>query len=160
MITNIIIPLWIVFILVLIGLMTYRLRNPKGMVFPFQNFDIADLPYIVINIQGYEFNMVVDSGASMSVIAHYALPQLLYSESVRKVEIGAMTDETTPSRVVTIPFNIGDKHIAEDFVVHPTNDLANFGAWHGITMHGILGKEFFEKTGCKIDYRNHSVTLY
>lgn len=160
MIANVIITLWLLFILGMAGLALYRYRDARGCVFLFQNFRVSDIPYITINIQGHELNMIVDTGAAVSVVAQYALQSLTYEHSPRKVEMVAMTDETVPNNVVSIPFTVGNKEIVEDFVVHTTDDLANFMKMHGFYVHGILGKEFFEHTGCKIDYRKHSVTFY
>lgn len=160
MIANIILSLWIIFLAALAGLMLYRAHNNSGLYLPFQNYTTVGIPYVTLDVQGQKLNLIVDSGAAVSVITQEALSMVSYEPSMRQISISALTDENLPSGMVTIPINIDGTEIKEDFVVHPVDDLANFKVMHNIVAHGILGNEFFEQTGCKIDYKRHSVTLY
>lgn len=160
MITNIIIILWFLFVVVMVGLMFYRIHNKDKLFFLFQNYSKVEIPYIILDVQGHPLNMIVDSGAAVSVITQEALGIVNYKPCLRSIDISATTAESLHANMVTIPITVNSRTLDEDFVVHPVEDLANFKAMHNIVAHGILGNEFFEKTGCKIDYKNHSVTLY
>ena len=160
MIVSIIIVIWFLFIAGLVGIVLYRVHNRDKLLFLFQNYSKVEIPYIILDVQGHPLNMIVDSGAAVSVITKEALDIVSYKPCMRNIQISATTSESLHASMVTIPLNVNGREIDEDFVVHPVEDLANFKAMHNIVAHGILGNEFFEKTGCKIDYRNHSVTLY
>ena len=71
----------------------------------------------------------------------------------------ALTPDTLNGGMVTIPLTIKGKVITEDFVVYDKQDIANFQVLYGIVLHGILGNEFLEKTGCHVDYKNHVVVI-
>lgn len=158
--TNIIISLWAFFILAFLGVIIFRIVTKNYQNYLFQNYNEVGIPYITLNVQGQLLNLIVDSGAAVSIITRKALDSLSYKSCLRKIELSATTSESIPADMVTIPININGREIQEDFVVHTVKDLANFEAQHGIVAHGILGNEFFVKTGCKIDYGKHSVILY
>lgn len=156
--TNLVTVLWCVFLIV-VGVVLFYYSRHKGSRYSFQNYNTVDIPYISLDIQGVLLNMIVDSGGAVSIITENALHQLSYEESKRQVNLNAITGENVPSKMVTIPVNISGKEVKEDFVVHPVSDFGGFEVMYGITIHGLLGNEFFEKTGCKIDYKKHTVTL-
>ena len=64
------------------------------------------------------------------------------------------------SSTVTIPLTINGKEFKEDFVIFSDEDMANFQAHYGITVHGLLGNEFLDRTKCHIDYNKHTITLF
>ena len=158
MIINILVFLWIVFIILLLSIIAKKMFN-RSYVVPFQDYGKVDVPYITIDVQGTPFNFLVDTGCGVSIISKYFLDGINYSESKRKVDLMALTPDTLNGGMVTIPLTIKGKVITEDFVVYDKQDIANFQAHYGITIHGILGNEFLEKTGCKIDYKNHKVIV-
>ena len=160
MIANIIFSLWIAFVIVTIILLVYNLKSKSYKKYLFQNYSKVGIPYVILDVQGHPLNLIVDSGAAVSVITKEALGIVSYEPCMRRIEVSATTNESIPANMVTIPVNINGRELREDFIVHDVEDLANFKTQHGIVAHGILGNEFFDKTGCKIDYRKHVVTLY
>ena len=142
-------------------LLTAILRKTvnKSYILPFQNYDVTDIPYITLEIQGFLLNFLVDTGCGVSIILKDVLENIDYSESSRKVQLEALTSDSLHAGMVTIPINVNSKHIVEDFVVYDKQDIANFSVHYGITIHGILGNEFLDKTGCQIDYKNHIVVI-
>lgn len=158
MIVNILIALWFAFIMVLAYVALTNVTQ-GNRVFPFQNYDKTDIPYITIDIQGHSLNMLVDTGAGVSIISNEVLGYLSYTNSQRRVSVSAITDDSIPAEMVTIPFSIGKKQFSEDFIVYDKQNIANFQVLYGITIHGLLGNEFLESTGCQINYKKHSITL-
>lgn len=155
-----IIILWLALVACVIYGFYVFLNKRKGYVLEFQNYGKVDIPYVTINMQGMPFNMIVDSGCGISIISSSVLSQLEFEESLRKLSLSAITDDSIKSGVVRIPIEINGRTIQEDFGIYPECDIANFGVLYGITMHGILGNEFLDKTRCKIDFSKHTVTLY
>lgn len=157
MLVNIIIAIWVAIVLFVIGGFLYVMN--RKVVYKFQEYNKVDLPYIALDIQGKTFNMLLDSGASVSVIGDKSLNSIEYEESKRKVELCALTDDSIPSRVVKIPFTVNKKKYTEEFVVYPESDIAGFESKYGIAINGLLSKEFFDKTKGKIDFKNLSVAF-
>lgn len=158
MMTDIIIFLWTVFLIITICILIRNNYNKREKYY-FQNYTAVEIPYITIDVQGQPLNFIVDSGAAVSMITQRTLGHISYEPSPRKIEISATTNESIPANTVTIPITIKGNTIKEDFIVHSTDDLANFMVMHGIEAHGILGNEFFEKTKCRIDFKNHVVII-
>lgn len=129
------------------------------MIAKFQNFHKTDIPYITIEVQGKLLNMIVDTGCGMSIISKDVASQLSVEESPRQVSLSALTPDSLSPKVVVIPVSIDGREILEDFALYDSDDIANFRALYGITIHGILGNEFFQSTDCNIDYNKHTVTF-
>lgn len=159
MIVNIIIFLWLLLIFT-IGCFVAKEFSCGSSTYLFQNYGKTDVPYITIDIQGIPVNMLVDTGCGVSILSKDIIDQLSYERSKRKINLEALTSESIPTDTVSIAFNVGKKEVCEDFVVYDKPDIANFQANYGIVLHGLLGNEFLEKTGCKINYKNHSISLY
>ena len=134
-------------------------RIPKKEVYEFQDWEKTDMPYITINVQDNKLNMIADSAASVCIIQKEALKRLHYIDSSRKVNLTALDDEGVTSNVVSIPFNVNGKEINIDFVVYDSDNIAGFSQKHGVTIHGLLGVEFFRKTKGNVDFNKQTVTL-
>ena len=159
MVCNIFIFLWIALIIgLVIVLFKYAYSRPNA-VFLFQNENKTDIKYITIGVQDQQLNMLVDTGCGISIIRSDVAQTLRHSRSPRKINLQALTPDSLASDVVTIPITVGNKEIAEDFATYNEKDIANFEALYGITLHGILGAEFFEKTNCQIDYKKHCLII-
>jgi len=155
MIFNILLFLWVVFILAFGTYIIKRYFNGASS-YVFQEYEKSDLPYITIDVQGKQLNMITDSAASVSVIKRSSLENLSYEPSTRKVNMAALTSDGLDSEVVTIAFTINGKEIKSDFVVYDSPDIAGFSR-HGINMDGILGVEFFKKTKGRVDFEKQCV---
>ena len=129
------------------------------MIAKFQNFHKTDIPYITIDVQGKPLNMIVDTGCGMSLITKDAVKGLSVEKSPRKVGLSALTSDAIVPDVVVIPITIDGKQVCEDFAVYDEDDIANFQKLYGITIHGLLGNEFFQITDCVIDYSTHTVKM-
>lgn len=140
---------------------TYIINNVLGQsdTLLFNDFPRTDVPYVTINVQGIPLNMIVDTGCGISIISKDALEYLEYEKSPRKIQLNSLTPDSLSTEVVTIPFNIGNKSVKEDFAVYSQKDIACFGANYGVVMHGLLGNEFFAKTQCKIDFKKNSLII-
>lgn len=158
MITNILFFLWVGFILLLLSMIVRKMLC-RSFIYPFKDYDKTDVPYITVDIQGHELNFLVDTGCGVSVISKYVLERLSYQSSNRTVNLVALTPDSLNSNMVTIPLTVNGKRIEEDFVLYDNPDFGNFKQLYGIELHGILGNEFLEKTGCQIDYKNHVVVV-
>lgn len=159
MVCNIFVVLWIALIIaLLVVLFKYAYSRPSA-IFLFQNENKTDVKYITIGIQDQQLNLLVDTGCGISIISSKVAATLKHQKSPRKINLSALTPDSLASNVVSIPIVLGNKTITEDFALYDEDDIANFEALYGITLHGILGAEFFEKTNCKIDYKKHCLII-
>ena len=129
----------------------------RYLKYPFQNWEKSDIPYITIDIQGHQLNMIADSGGSMCIIRKDVLNEIDYKPSTRTVEICALTNEGLPSEVVTVPIIINEKEFDIDFIVYNSDDIGGFKYKCGVEMHGLLGVEFFKATGGIVDFNTKTV---
>lgn len=132
----------------------------RGRMLEFQNYGRVDVPYVVIDIQGIPLNMIVDTGCGVSILSSEILEQLEHEESNRRISMSAMTDDSIRANTVTISFKVNGKEIKEHFIPYSNGEIGNFSTLYGIQMHGILGNEFLDKTGCTIDYKKHAIILH
>ena len=129
------------------------------MITKFQNFHKVDVPYITVDVQGVPLNMIVDTGCGISLISRSVLKSIPYEKSPRHINLSALTTDSVESGAVVIPVTVDDKVVKGDFGIIDEDDIANFQKFYGITIHGLLGSEFFQETDCVIDYNAHTVTL-
>ena len=158
MISIISVLLLISFVLLIVVLSAKKLRSYDSR-YLFQDYEKTNLPYIKLNVQGQYLNMLVDTCCAMSIISKDALNGLEYKKSKRKVSLQALVSDDALLNVIKIPFTINDRQFEEEFAVYDTEDIAGFEEKHDITIHGVLGSEFFNNTKCHIDYNNHSITF-
>lgn len=146
-------------IAIIIAFLVYgwKTTKSKSLEFPFQNYRKTDVPYIEFPIQGQNFNVLVDTGCAVSIISKVALEGIRYSESKRKVSLSALTSDSIPSNVVSVPFTLKGENYNEEFVLYDDSDIGGFEVKYGITIHGILSNEFLDKMGAKVDFKRHSV---
>ena len=157
MITYILLFLWIALVVfsVVVVLRYYMLYRTA---YQFQDWEKSDLPYITVDVQGKKLNMIADSAGAVSLIRREVLETLSVKPSTRKVNLCSITNEGVDSEVVVIPISINGKEMDTDFVVYDGDDIGDFKR-HGITIHGLLGVEFFKKTKGKVDFKTQSVVF-
>ena len=119
----------------------------------------TDIPYITIEVQGHQLNMITDSAAAVSIIRKDALEMLTTEQSSRKISLSAITNDSVSSQVVTIPIIIRGKEFKTDFLVYEGSDIADFGNKYGVVIHGLLGVEFFRKTKGMVDFNKQSIVF-
>ena len=157
MVTNVLIFLWIALLLTIVVYVLRRKYN--NLVFPFQDWEKTDIPYITIDVQGHQLNMITDSAAAVSIIRKDALEMLTTEQSSRRISLSAITNDSVSSQVVTIPIVIKGKEFKTDFLVYEGNDIADFGNKYGVVIHGLLGVEFFRKTKGMVDFNKQSIVF-
>ena len=159
MITNIILILWVLFLIAVPLLSIINLKS--GKLFKFIDFEKIEIPYVTIDIQGYKLNMVVDTGCSVSLLSVPAIAdyKIDYVESGKSVDLSAITSDKVTSNAVTITFEVFGKEVTEDFYLQDVEDFGNFQKMHGVVLHGLLGSSFFDANKCKIDFKNHCLIM-
>lgn len=159
MISMVLIILLALFLVAMLAGLTYR--RLKTSTYKFKDFEVTEIPYITMDIQGNLFNMVVDTGCAVSLLNVPSLKgcELLYKDINKAIDLSAVTSDKIEARGINIKFDIGKKEISEDFYLQNHEDFANFNKMHGITIHGLLGSSFFHNNNCRINYKNHQLEV-
>lgn len=148
--------IWAVFLLSIVSLMLWRAcsRNPQYI---FQQYGPVDIPYVTINIQGNELNLIVDSGCGTSILNKPAIDKfgIDYKNLNKGYSITALTEEKMDINCILVEYELHGKTVTDEFSVYNTPDFGNFMRMYGIEIHGLLGTNFFDAHSCTLDFKEH-----
>ena len=120
----------------------------------------TSIPFIKIKHNNITFNLVVDTGCTMSCIDENILDLLLhkttgdYTEGLISAEGG--NDDKVP--IVEIPITIGDQNYVEQFNVVDFRAMAQqVKDSFGLTIRGLLGSGFLYKHSLILDFDKHLI---
>ena len=118
----------------------------------------TSIPFIKIKHNNITFNLVVDTGCTMSCIDENILDLLVYkttgdyTEGLISAEGG--NDDKVP--IVEIPITIGDQNYIEQFNVVDFRAMAQqVKDSFGLTIRGLLGSGFLYKHSLILDFDKH-----
>ena len=155
-------------ILVLIGLLLFNHNHFKFYKNEFERIKntvsfnealrLTGLPIIPIVIQGKTFNMILDTGSVMSYIdknVYNTLFKKHHNQKTKKV-IG-IAGEVGSKSIEDIEFQCNGIQMSDSFILNDfteTFDIIKKDT--GVTIHGLLGSNFFDAHNYIIDYNNKS----
>ena len=120
----------------------------------------SSIPFIKVKHNNIQFNLVIDTGCTISCIDKNVLDLLVHNVTQESVEgiIFANGDTNDSIPIVEIPITIGDKEYIEQF------NAVDFSAMSqqvkdsfGITVRGLLGSEFLYKHSLILDFDKHLI---
>ena len=120
----------------------------------------SSIPFIKVKHNNITFNLVVDTGCTISCIDENILDLLVhkttndYTQGLISAEGG--NDNNVP--IVEMPITIGDQDYIEKFNVVDFREMSqqvkeNFG----LTIRGLLGSEFLYKHSLILDFDKHLI---
>ena len=120
----------------------------------------TSIPFIKVKHNNITFNLVVDTGCTMSCIDKNILDLLLhkttndYTDGLISAEGG--NDDKVP--IIEMPITIGDQNYIEQFNAVDFKDMAQqVKDSFGITIRGLLGSEFLYKHSLILDFDKHLI---
>lgn len=120
----------------------------------------SSIPFIKVKHNNISFNLVVDTGCTMSCIDENILDLILhkttndYTEGLISAEGG--NDDKVP--IIEIPITIGDQDYTEQFNAVDFRAMAQqVKDSFGITIRGLLGSEFLYKHSLILDFDKHLI---
>ncbi|MBP3280165.1 MAG: hypothetical protein J6M44_14545, partial [Butyrivibrio sp.] len=116
-------------------------------------------PYVIVRSGDITLNMIADSGCGVSIIDRMMLDIIPHERTNESISLTALTPDSMESDIVVVPITINKKQISQKFAAYESDDIANFRALYGISIQGILGSDFMEATGCKVDYSKHALII-
>lgn len=115
----------------------------------------SNIPYVEVENNGHKFNLIVDTGCTISCIDENILDFLRYTDNGETTEgvIFANGDSTDATKLVDINLTLNNKLFTESFNIVDFYKMSkqvrdNFG----ITVRGLLGSEFLYKNKLILDF--------
>ena len=160
MITAILSIIWLLLIICVIVAVGVNSRK-KGS-YDFQNFGIVDVPYVTVDIQGKEFNMIVDTACGASIMHTKSLmdSEIEFQLTGGNLNFSSLTNESVNTKAVVVEFELNGMLTSEIFYLYDSDtNFGDFSERYGITIHGLIGSDFLEAHKCKVDYATHKLTV-
>lgn len=133
----------------------FSLANKNQVSFK-EALDLTGVPVVTFRQGKNKFNLLLDTGASKSIIIPQMLDILKYKESKEKGTVFGMEGNIVNTTYVDINLILRKVEYSESFqVVDMSNAFNALKQDTGVTIHGILGNSFFEKYGYVIDYKDY-----
>lgn len=152
---NILIYICIIVIILVSCLIVRHSQNKFYFSFK-ETLDLTGLPIITIRTtNGMKLNMLVDTGSSKSHINKSFIENhnIDFEYTDEESNVFGMDGKVRTTKSATMIINIKDEKYLLSFII---NDLSEaFGhikEEFGVTLHGILGNDFFERYKYIIDY--------
>ena len=120
----------------------------------------SSIPFIKVKHNNIQFNLVIDTGCTISCIDKNILDLLIHNPTDRCIEgiiyANGSQDEEIP--VVEIPITLGNKEYIEQFNAVDFSTMARqVKDSFGITVRGLLGSEFLYKHSLILDFDKHLI---
>ena len=120
----------------------------------------SSIPFIKVKHNNITFNLVIDTGCTISCIDKNVLDLLVHNTTNECIDgvIFANGNDSGTVPIVEIPITIGDQDYTEQFNAVDFKDMSqqvkdNFG----ITVRGLLGSEFLYKHSLILDFDKHLI---
>ncbi len=138
------------------------LENKKKEHF---SFDLINNQIIVsVNLEGKEnLNFILDTGSPYNIVFNYNLNQPLHVlNHHRRITVKGPGDNPPIEAFVLQNKRIALKNyvLEKGKIIAINTSFYNFKEYFGITIHGILGYDFFKYFPVKINYRKKFLTIF
>ncbi len=132
-------------------------HKSKIVSIPFkESMDLLSVPVVTFVNNKIKLHLLLDTGSDSSYIRKEILEHL----NVKRVDMTAAPivtagGESTSEGVATFDISYKDQQFENDFEVADMTQLWDTATQAtGITIHGILGSQFFAKYKYQIDFKN------
>ena len=120
----------------------------------------TSIPFIKVKHNNITFNLVIDTGCTISCIDNNILDLLIHKTTNECVGgiifANGDTNDTIP--IVEIPITIGDQNYIEQFNAVDFRTMSQqIKDNYGLTIRGFLGSEFLYKHSLILDFDKHLI---
>lgn len=145
----------IILMVVTIGIILNTYFDKKKNKISFKEaMDLTELPIITFYNDNIKLNFLLDSGSNLSHI-NASVVQELKDIKTEKTEISVVgfSGKANFQEFCTIKINNKNNEYEEKFLIADLEDSFNaIKQESGVTIHGILGNQFFEKYKYVLDF--------
>lgn len=118
----------------------------KGIMSFKESMDLTNLPIVTFEVKDKKLNFLLDTGASTSVINQDSLNDIEYTKTNYVTTIFGMEGNSQQTNIVEMWLTYKSTTFKEEFqTVDLSKAFTILKQEHGVTVHGILGSEFFRK---------------
>lgn len=118
-----------------------------------QGFDLTELPIVTLYQGNVKLNFVLDTGSSISVIDKKVLKDIKYKETDQSIPLVGIEGNLNSRDICQIELEYkGKKYECDCSVIDLTKAFATLKESHGVTLHGLLGSQFFNKYKYVLDF--------
>lgn len=155
--TNFMLVIWliiIIFFLAWVGICIYRDNIGTYIEIPFkESIDLTKLPIVSFKSGSQTLHLLIDTGCTTSIFDETYVSNLPseYFNTV-SVPITSATGQATASRTIALKLYYKDREYFAEFLVCPMKAQFDAAFEGKVTVHGILGTDFFQKYGYDIDF--------
>lgn len=111
-----------------------------------ETMDLVGLPIVTFRNNNKKFNFLLDTGASTSVINKSVLPNIKYIDTKMGGTVFGMEGNQVEAPLVYIELTYKERQYNDTFqCVDMTTAFDSVKQEYGVTIHGILSSQFFEK---------------
>lgn len=144
----------IAFLVMALGIFFFIRHKHLKPIFSFKTaMELVELPIITLYHKNKKLHFILDTGCNNSVIDSTILPELQYSESENSMHIFGIEGKTQESSAIILDFTYENTFYTHTFqAINLSPSFKQIKKIHGITVHGLLGTDFFNKYKYIIDF--------
>lgn len=130
----------------------FKDNNIEKMSFK-ESLDLADLPIITFYNNNKKINLLLDTGANLSIINKDTLTNYKYKEEEGEGVTSGIDGISREVTFASLNLYYGDKKFEDTFqVLDMQGAIDKIKTTTGVTMMGILGNNFFKKYRYVLDF--------
>lgn len=139
--------------------------NSKVTVIPVEIVELEDCSYhmiVKVEIDGVQGDMIIDTGASVTVVDQHIFPDKENDESTVKMQSGSVTGQINDVRLIKAEhFKIGGRKIRNFRLAGIDLDYVNgmYNKHLKRKIIGLLGCDFCVRYGVIINYRSKELSM-
>lgn len=127
-------------------------RSKKNMSF-LESFQLTRLPILCFKNNGKPVNMILDSGSTDCIIDKTSLSQFEYEPSDQQGDVVGIQSVSEVGNYVFLPLTYKERTFEiECLAVDMTTTLKEIKDTYGVTIHGVVGTDFFSKYKYILDF--------
>jgi predicted aspartyl protease len=132
----------------------------KRKTFPFKVIRNLVVVKVSINNAG-PYNFVLDTGVGLMIITDPSLVDSIQIPTKRTIKVSGLGDGDAYEAFVTSPLNVNVSGIVSHSVSAAIFKKDHFGLsqYAGISIHGLLGYEFFSQLAVKVNFTDSLITV-
>lgn len=147
----------ILFTLIIISVVSYYIfkqaRIRKYALSFRDSMDLVELPVVTFHHGKKKLNLLLDTGSSESIINSTELDKIVYKELEGQKPLMGMEGNIQMNKVITTVISYSALKFDHPFIAADMSDaFGKIKKETGVTIHGILGSDFFSRYKYVLDF--------
>ena len=149
----VVISIFALIIISALGYFVWRDSIKKKSLSFRDSLNLVGLPVVTFYSGHRKLNMLLDTGSSDCILNAAALDSLVYEEKQYLTPIMGMEGNTTNNKVISTTISYSGLKFPHEFVVVDMSQaFGEIKKESGVTIHGILGSDFFSRYKYILDF--------